>query len=146
MSSGVKNVPGYSKELLVLPFDHRASFQEKMFGIKGTPSPEQVKLISSYKTMIYEGFEKAVSQGLPQQKMGVLVDEQFGGEVIERARRNHYTLCICVEKSGQDEFDFEYADYAAHIEKVAPTFVKVLVRYNTEGDEGMNRRQKARLV
>lgn len=137
---------GYTKELMVLPFDHRASFQEKMFGIKGTATPEQTKHISSYKTIIYEGFEKAVATGLPREKMAVLVDEQFGGEVIERARKAGFGLCICVEKSGQDEFDFEYTDWQAHIEKANPNIVKVLVRYNVEGDSAMNKRQAARLA
>lgn len=141
-----KSSPGYSKDLLVLPFDHRNSFQEKLFGIKGTPDVTQTAEIASYKTVIYEGFERAVAAGLPHDKMGVLVDEQFGAEVIARARQKHFTLCICVEKSGQDEFDFEYPDYAKHIEKHDPTFVKVLVRYNTEGDATMNQRQAKRLV
>jgi len=137
---------GYTKELLVLPFDHRASFQEKMFGIKGTPTAEQTTLIASYKTMIYEGFEQAVATGLPREKMGVLVDEQFGGEVIQRARKNHVTLCICAEKSGQDEFDFEYGSaFGEHIEKTNPDLVKVLVRLNPEGDKTSNTRQAGRL-
>jgi len=50
------------------------------------------------------------------------------------------------EKSGQEEFDFEYGpDFAKHIEKFNPTFCEVLVRYNAEGDKEMNRRQAARL-
>ncbi len=138
---------GYTKELLVLPFDHRNSFQEKLFGIKGTPTPEQTKYIASYKMMIFEGFEKAVQTGLPKEDMGILTDEQFGTEVLERARKHNFTTCICVEKSGQDEFDFEYGkDYPAHISKFAPTFVKVLVRYNTEADKTINMRQAARLA
>jgi myo-inositol catabolism protein IolC len=50
------------------------------------------------------------------------------------------------EKSGQDEFDFEFGDdFGAHIEDFDPGFTKVLVRYNPEGEEAMNRRQLARL-
>ncbi|MBI3294810.1 MAG: DUF2090 domain-containing protein [Deltaproteobacteria bacterium] len=144
--ASAKKTPGYSKDLLVLPFDHRASFQEKMFGIKGTPTEEQTKLIASYKTIIFEGFEKAVAAGLPREKMGVLVDEQFGAEVINRAHEKKITLCLCVEKSGQNEFDFEYKDWQGHIAKVNPTFVKVLVRYNPEDEAVLNQRQTARLV
>ncbi len=143
----VSTPKGYTKELLVLPFDHRNSFQEKMFGIKGTPTPEQTRLIASYKMMIYEGFEKAVQSGLPKEDMGILTDEQFGAEVLERARKNGFTTSLCVEKSGQDEFDFEYGkDYGAHIDKFKPTLVKVLVRYNTESDKAANSRQAARLA
>jgi 5-dehydro-2-deoxygluconokinase len=50
------------------------------------------------------------------------------------------------EKSGQDEFDFEYGeDFGKHIEAFNPTFCKVLVRYNPEGDVTGNQRQAARL-
>lgn len=50
------------------------------------------------------------------------------------------------EKSGQEEFDFEYGEeFAKHIEAFQPTFCKVLVRYNPEGDPVLNRRQSARL-
>ncbi len=124
---GAAKQRGYTKQLLVLPFDHRASFQEKMFGIKGTATPEQTKLIASYKMMIYEGFEQAVKSGLPKDIMGILTDEQFGSEVLDRARQNGFTTCICVEKSGQDEFDFEYSDWQQHIERYQPDLVKVLV-------------------
>lgn len=144
--SDTRKVRGYQKQLLVLPFDHRASFQEKMFGIKGTPTPEQTKEIASYKDIIFEGFEKAVKSGLPRELMGVLVDEQFGENVIKRAKSAGFTVCVCVEKSGQDEFDFEYPNYQEHIEKFQPDIVKVLVRYNPEGDRTLNERQASKLA
>jgi 5-dehydro-2-deoxygluconokinase len=51
-----------------------------------------------------------------------------------------------VEKSGQDEFDFEYGEqFGEHIERFDPDFSKVLVRYNPEADAEMNRRQTERL-
>ena len=50
------------------------------------------------------------------------------------------------EKSGQNEFDFEYGDaFGEKIEEFDPDFTKVLVRYNPEGDSEMNKRQVARL-
>ncbi len=138
---------GYNKELLILPFDHRTSFQEKLFGIYGVPSADQAILISSYKTIVYDGFERAVRCGLPSAKMAILVDEQFGGEVIPRARKAGFIVCVAAEKSGQEEFDFEYgSSYGSHIEKVNPDFVKVLVRYNPEDDTAANKRQITRLA
>jgi myo-inositol catabolism protein IolC len=142
-----KKTRGYNKQLLILPFDHRGSFQSKMFGIHGTPTPKETEQISSFKTIIYEGFEKAVQAGLPKEWMGVLVDEQFGKEVLQRAKAKGFTTAVCVEKSGQDEFDFEYGkDYGAHIEKFDPDFVKVLVRYNPEADKVGNDRQAMKLA
>jgi myo-inositol catabolism protein IolC len=51
-----------------------------------------------------------------------------------------------VEKSGQDEFDFQYGDaFGEHIEEFDPQFSKVLVRLNPDGDADMNERQLGRL-
>jgi 5-dehydro-2-deoxygluconokinase len=51
-----------------------------------------------------------------------------------------------VEKSGQNEFDFEYGDdFGAHILKFDPDFSKVLVRYNPDDDPAMNEEQLTRL-
>jgi myo-inositol catabolism protein IolC len=52
-----------------------------------------------------------------------------------------------VEKSGQNEFDFQYGDdFGAHIEKFDPDFSKVLVRYNPDDpDTDMNKRQLERM-
>ena len=78
----------------------------------------------------------------PQAKAGILVDEQFGADILRDAAKHGYVTSCPAEKSGQDEFDFEYGeDFARHIEAFRPTFCKVLVRYNPEGDAAMNRRQ-----
>jgi 5-dehydro-2-deoxygluconokinase len=51
-----------------------------------------------------------------------------------------------VEKSGQNEFDFQHGEqFGAEIEKFDPDFSKVLVRYNPEGDRELNERQTAKL-
>lgn len=137
---------GFTRDLFIMPFDHRGSFQEKLFGIKGQPTPEQTKEIASYKRIVYDGFIKAVAAGVPRDKAGILVDEQFGTEILKDASAQGFMTACPGEKSGQDEFDFEYgAEFGAHIAKFKPTFVKVLVRYNPEGDATLNKRQNERL-
>jgi len=135
------------KELLILAFDHRASFLEKMFGIKGRPPTPQEKLqIEDYKKMIFEGFRLATQKKVPKDIAGLLVDEEFGAAVLRKAKKEGFSFAMPCEKSGQDEFDFDYGeDFAKHIEEFDPTFVKVLVRYNPEGDAAMNKRQLQRL-
>jgi myo-inositol catabolism protein IolC len=138
--------PGYDKPLYILPFDHRGSFQTKMFGWKGSLRPEQTAEIAATKQVIYDGLKAALAAGVPKQKAGLLVDEQFGAAILRDATRHGYITACPAEKSGQDEFDFEYGeDFAEHIEAFHPTFCKVLVRYNPEGDAALNRRQAARL-
>jgi myo-inositol catabolism protein IolC len=137
---------GYDGKLYILAFDHRGSFQKKMFGIEGDPTPEETERISDAKRLIFEGMLVAVDHGVEAGATGVLVDEQFGSDIPERAREHGLKLAMPVEKSGQNEFDFQYGDdFAAHIEKFDPDFSKVLVRYNPEDDAELNRRQLERL-
>jgi myo-inositol catabolism protein IolC len=140
------NAVGFNQLLYILPFDHRGSFQIKMFGWTGTLSPAQTAEIASTKQVIYDGFKIALKAGVPKQKAGILVDEQFGSAILHDATANGYTTACPAEKSGQDEFDFEYGEeFAQHIENLNPTFCKVLVRYNPEGERALNQRQAARL-
>jgi myo-inositol catabolism protein IolC len=137
---------GYDGKLYILAFDHRGSFQKKMFGIEGDPSAEQTETISDAKRLIFEGMLEAVNRGAEAGATGVLVDEQFGSDVPEQARQHGLKLAMPVEKSGQDEFDFQYGDeFGEHIERFDPDFSKVLVRYNPDADAEMNSRQLERL-
>ena len=137
---------GFDNPLYILPFDHRGSFQTKMFGWKGALTVGQTAEIAAAKQVIYDGFKAAVQDGVPERKAGILTDEQFGSAILRDAAAHHYTTACCVEKSGQEEFDFEYGEeFARHIEAFRPTFSKVLVRYNAEGDRALNARQAARL-
>jgi myo-inositol catabolism protein IolC len=137
---------GYDGKLYILAFDHRGSFQKKMFGIEGDPTPEETKTISDAKKLIFEGMEIAVERGLDPSSAGVLVDEQFGSDIPELAPKHGLSLTMPAEKSGQNEFDFQYGDeFPAHIEKYDLLATKVLVRYNPDGDKEMNARQTERL-
>jgi 5-dehydro-2-deoxygluconokinase len=137
---------GFDQPLYILPFDQRESFQTKMFGWEGALSAAQTAQIVAAKQVIYDGFQAAVVGGAPQEHAAILVDEQFGAAILRDAARQGYMTACPAEKSGQKEFDFEYGeDFAPHIEAFNPTFCKVLVRYNPEGDKAMNRRQAARL-
>jgi myo-inositol catabolism protein IolC len=138
---------GYDGKLYILAFDHRGSFQKKMFGIQGDPTPEETQTIADAKHLIYEGMVKAVAAGgVAADTIGVLVDEQFGGDIPTSAKAAGLKLAMPVEKSGQDTFDFEYGDeFADHITSFDPAFSKVLVRYNPEGDTLANLDQLEKL-
>ena len=139
---------GYDGKLYILAFDHRGSFQKKWFGIETDPTAEQTQQISDGKHLVFEGLEAALERGADPSVSGALVDEQFGepSGIPQAARERGLKLSMPVEKSGQNEFDFEYGDdFGAHIEKFDPDFSKVLVRYNPDGDAEMNERQAGRL-
>jgi 5-dehydro-2-deoxygluconokinase len=140
---------GYDGKLYILAFDHRGSFQKKMFGIEGEPTLEQSTTISDAKHLIFEGMLRAADTGnVAADQLGVLIDEQFGSprNIPQEAKSQGLKLAMPVEKSGQDMFDFEYGDqFGEHIESFDPDFAKVLVRYNPDGDPDGNRDQLSKL-
>jgi len=137
---------GYDKPLYILPFDHRRSYGSEVFGFKEPMTPEQMAQIAASKQVIYDGFKKGVESGVAKDRAGILVDEEFGAAILRDAARQGFISAMSVEKSGQNEFDFEYGDqYGAHLDEFKPTFAKVLVRYNPEGNAELNQRQAARL-
>ena len=138
---------GYSKPLYLLAFDHRGSFERDLFGASEPVSDEVRTGIIAAKEIIYDGFLEALSRGVPAEAAGVLVDEEYGTGVARRALADGHLLAMPVEKSGQAEFEFQYGeDFGSHIEAFDPTFSKVLVRYNPDGDPALNARQTERLA
>jgi len=134
---------GYDKLLFILPFDHRSSFEKGMFGVEeGNLTPEIIERIKEEKQIIYEGFAKAVSEKISKELAGILVDEQFGEEILQNAIRQGYVTLLTTEKSGQNEFAFEYGDqFGEHIKKYNPTFAKALVRFNPQDEVDSKQRQ-----
>ncbi|HEX7785123.1 MAG TPA: DUF2090 domain-containing protein [Methylomirabilota bacterium] len=137
---------GYDRPLYLLPFDHRGSFRSKLFGWKPPLDAAQAAQMTAAKRVVYDGFSAALAAGVPRDKAGILVDEQFGADILRDAAASGVITACPAEKSGQPEFQLEYGDdFAQHIEAFDPTFCKVLVRYNPAGDRALNRRQADRL-
>ncbi len=126
-------ITGYTRPLYLLPFDHRASYISGLFGWKEPLNAEQMATVADSKRVIYAGFQQALVDQVPKDRVGILVDEEFGAAILRDAAGKGYTTALSVEKSGQKEFEFAYGDdIAQHIEAFHPTFAKVLVRYNPE--------------
>lgn len=135
------------RQLYMLSFDHRGSFKKDLMRIPGEPTDDERRRISALKMLIYKGFTRAIAEGAPRASCAVLVDEEFGAGIARSARRANLMLAMPVERSGQDEFDFEFADdFGEHIQAFDPDYAKVLVRYNPDGDAELNDRQTARLA
>ena len=129
---------GYSDndKLYILAFDHRGSFKKAVVGKSSDLTEEENERIRDAKNLIFDGMIIAAEGGEESEYLGVLVDEEFGGNIPEMAKKHGLKLAMPVEKSGQDVFDFEYDDaFGDHIEKFDPDFSKVLVRYNPESSD-----------
>ena len=102
-----------------------------MFGFsKEQLSEDERATLIDYKHLIYEAFLLSLTMGVSKDAAAILVDEEFGERIHEEARRQGITRILTVEKSGQDEFEFEYGKlFGEHIEKFSPDFVKALIYY-----------------
>lgn len=117
-----------------------------MFHLTAPFTTEQHRAVAESKRVIYDGFREAAGRDVSIGTAGVLVDEEFGAEILRDAAANGHVTALPVEKSGSAEFEFEYGEaFAQHIEAFSPTFAKALVRYNPEDDPTINERQIARL-
>jgi len=124
--------------LAILAFDHRAFFQKNL--------TQDEDLIRVYKRVIYNGLLASIDLGVPREDAALLVDEEYGLEVHIDAQMRGITRILTTEKSGQDEFQFQYGDlFGEHIEKLRPAYAKALVRYRADGDQELNQRQLSRL-
>lgn len=141
----MQNNLGYSKPLYILAFDHRSSFLKNLLGVENRqPTNEETQKVINLKKIIYEGFKKTLNN-LTLENAAILVDEQFGDEILRDAKENNYTFILPTEKSGAKEFDFEYENFPEHIEKYKPNFVKALVRFNPE-ENNTNQLEKLKIL
>ena len=129
---------GYNGKLCILPFDHR-SFFEELLKFTEPLTLEQKNQLADYKKIIYGGYEKALTLGVPQDESAILVDDEFGLDILLDAKKKGYATLQSTEVSGDNHFEFAHgADWQEWIEKIQPTFVKALVRYNPDGDKNLN--------
>ena len=111
---------GFDQPLYILPFDHRGSFQKNMFGWHGTLTPEQMAEIVAAKRVIYDAFRKAIDTGVPKDKAGILVDEQFGAAILRdaaaaRRQGRNQVGCIILGRGEDDAKVREWLGIAAAV-------------------------------
>lgn len=138
---------GFDGRMYVLAFDHRGNFRRGLFGIEHEPDREETARIAEAKRVVFDGLVAAAATGdVPEDQVGVLVDEQFGGEVPALAREHGMLLSMPAEKSDRQVFEFEHGEqFGEHISAHRVSFTKVLVRQNPDGDPEGNRIQLERL-
>lgn len=140
------NTQDYIQPLFILAFDHRATFYKHLFKVPQEQiTPIQHAKITELKNIIFAGVVEALKI-IPPQEAAILVDEQYGDQVLCKAKQMGLRFALSTEKSGQREFAFEYGDkFGEHIEKYQPTFAKALIHYNPEDAHDLKQRQQAEL-
>ena len=136
---------GWTDPLLLFAFDHRNSFR-KLLDVSPDAGDTGRSRVLLAKRLVFDGFLAGVDRLDDTTGAAILVDEQYGAELVPLARERGALVAMPVEKSGQRAFELEYgSEFAAHVGRFDPDFVKVLVRYNPGGDAELNARQNAAL-
>ena len=138
---------GYDRPLYILPFDHRGSFQTKMFGWQSPLSDAQTAEIAGAKQVIYDGFLAALARRRTEGEGGHPCRRAIWRRhpARRRVQEHHHRLSGGEKRTGTNSVSNMARISRRHIEAFDPTFCKVLVRYNPEGDGALNKRQAARL-
>jgi myo-inositol catabolism protein IolC len=132
-------------QLFILAFDHRASLPATL-GLDGSRiDASQAATLGEAKELAFQSLRNAAID-VPARSAGFLVDEELGADVAGKVKPSGLILAMPVEKSGSDLFEFVYPDWQNHIERFDPDFVKVLVRWNPDGDSNANQIQGERLA
>jgi myo-inositol catabolism protein IolC len=125
--------PRHDDPLFILAMDHRESFGRTLFEVKhDDPDQAQAEAMRSAKLLIFQGLQ-AAQPSVTSGRIGVLVDERYGQEVIDAVHSgtDPMVLAVPVEASGHDWFTLEWGDqWLEHVESVKPDYAKVLVRDN----------------
>ena len=133
--------------VFALAFDHRNSFRRDFMrlGGAGVPTPAQHAAMVAAKAVVVDALLAAVPE-IDAGTAVLLIDHEYGGELVPKAQAGGVLVALPVEESGRAEL--RYLD-DGHPERVIdayhPDYVKVLIRYNPGGDTAMNARQRARL-
>jgi myo-inositol catabolism protein IolC len=128
--------PRHGDPLFILAMDHRESFGRTLFAVKhDDPDQAQAEAMRSAKLLIFEGLQTALPS-VTSGRIGVLVDERYGQEVIDAVQTVQHSgdpmvLAVPVEASGHEWFTLEWGDrWLEHVESVKPDYAKVLVHDN----------------
>lgn len=134
---------GWGEELLTFAMDHRDSYR-RLLGLADPPVPEQSAHAREIKSVVFDGFASVVDEIGPA-GLSVLLDEEYGAPLARRAHDLGVKVCVPVERSGRAELELEYADALPRlVESLGADLVKVLLRYNADGDVELNKRQAER--
>ncbi len=134
------------KPLFILPFDHRSGITHELFQVAYPPNATIAKKIVALKGIIFDGFLQAYKNIKDEGDCGILVDEEFGDAILQKAKKLGITHIVSTENSGGSTFSFVHGKgFGRALIKRDATFAKALVNYNI-GDRDLNEEKMEKLT
>jgi myo-inositol catabolism protein IolC len=136
--------PSWTRPLMVFAMDHRDSYRT-LLGLPHPHSDAELRRAREVKAAVFGGFADAVQTMPDADGVALLIDAEYGDHLIDAARRLGSLICLPLERSGQAELQWEYEDeFDGVVDRLRPDLVKILMRYNADGDAALNARQADR--
>lgn len=118
------------KPLFILPFDHRSGLTHELFQVAYPPNAAVAKKITALKNLIFESFLLVYKHHRSDGELSILVDEEFGSSILDRAQRLNIPYAVSTEKSGGSTFGFIHGKgFGRALLKRNPHYAKALVNY-----------------
>ena len=139
---------GYDGKLYILAFDHRGSFQKKMFGIEGDPTPEETDDDLRRQEADLRGHGEGRRARPGRDSPPACWSTSSSAPTSRSSRQGARPVA---DDAGREERRRTSSSSSTattsrrHIEKYDLLATKVLVRHNPDGDAEMNERQTERL-
>ncbi len=134
-----------TQNLYILPFDHRGSFKRAFFDTHKNLDDKKIKILKSYKKIIYQAFLLSQKYIERYENCGILVDEELGSDIIRHALKKNIITAVPTEKSSQRVFAFEHGkNFDKYIAQIEPDIVKALLRVHPDNHQA-NQLQLKRL-
>jgi myo-inositol catabolism protein IolC len=131
--------------VFALAFDHRNSFRRDFMRLATEPTPEQHAAMVAAKEVVVDALLAAAPE-VSAGRVVLLIDQEYGGDLVPKAQAGGIKVAMPVEESGQRELRYVCDGHPDRVLVSShPDYVKVLIRYNPGGDTAMNARQRQRL-
>jgi len=125
------------ESLWILAFDHRWQFEKSC-----DAADKKHTLITQFKNQVFAGFQ-AVQQEEKNNSLALLVDPQYGEEILKAATEKEITVGAPIEATGTMPVQWISSRplYQEILERPASWFVKVLWQYHPLLEDSVKRRQ-----
>ena len=122
--------------LFVLPCDHRDILRDYWSSYRPSGFVDGDQWITYAKQLILDGLLWAVERGADIGEVALLMDEELGAPVLERARDMGITRFVPADDGTVGPYVLQYAgDFSDHIRSIDPDYVQTLINYNPASPE-----------
>jgi hypothetical protein len=98
---------GYDHALYIQPFDHRGSFQTRMFGWRAALTGAQTAEIAAAKRVIFDGFKAAIAGGVRASSGLPLAALSFGNRWRRAGKATREAIVATIGQSYREYVDLD---------------------------------------